>query len=351
MVRKRSRKTGLPPGTLVHVGETETGIVRITIIDYDEQQFKEKVVATVEECLPFKSTPTVTWINIDGIHQMDLIAQIGKQFELHPLILEDIVDTNQRPKMEDFGQYMYIVLNMLDYDTQKNGISTEQVSMVLGPNFVISFQETIGDVFGQIRDRIRKARGRIRKMSSDYLAYSLIDAIVDHYFAMLEKLGDNIGALEEDLLARPDERIVRQIHRAKGELILLRKSIWPLREMVSRLQRSESPLMKESTGIYLRDVYDHTVQIIDTIESFRDIMSGMIDLYLSSVSNRMNSVMKVLTIIATIFIPLTFITGVYGMNFKHMPELDWPWAYPAIWLIMAIVAITMLVYFRKKKWL
>jgi len=230
-------------------------------------------------------------------------------------------------------------------------VQAEQVSLVLGSNFVISFQERVGDVFDEVRDRIRNAKGRIRKMGPDYLAYALLDAVVDNYFTVLEKFGEKIEAAEEELVANPTEKTLKQIHLVKRELLSVRKSVWPLRELISALQRGESGLIQETTGIYLRDMYDHTIQVIDTVESFRDMVSGMLDIYLSSISNKMNAVMKVLTIIATIFIPLTFIAGVYGMNFKYMPELQWRWGYGLILVVMGIVAVIMLFYFRKKKWL
>jgi len=355
--KKISDKAGLPPGTLVYIGEKKVENVRITYLDYDEENFEEKQVATIEECLKFKDTPTVTWINIDGLHNVEIIEKLGRRFELHPLILEDILHTGQRPKLEDFEKYIFVVLIMLSYNGDNQKIETEQVSIVLGSNFVISFQERVGDVFEKIRDRLRNAKGRIRKMGSDYLAYALLDAIVDSYFPILEKMGEKIETLEEELVTDPTEQTLQQIHRLKRKLIILRRSVWPLREVISGLQRTESALIKESTSLYLRDVYDHTIQIIDTIESFRDMVSGMVDLYLSSISNKMNSVMKVLTIIATIFIPLTFIAGIYGMNFNaekspfNMPELDWYWGYPVALLAMVVVAVIMLIYFRKKKWL
>ena len=351
LIKKQSKKVGLPPGTLVHIGQRKTESARISVIDYNEQNFQEKRISAIEECLQFKETSTVTWINIDGIHEINLIDELGRQFELHPLILEDILNTGQRPKFEDFDKYIFVVLKMLSYDDENQAVQAEQVSLVLGPNFVISFQESVGDVFEQIRDRIRNAKGRIRKMGADYLCYALIDAIIDNYFAILEGFGERIESMEEELVAEPTEKTLQQIHTLKREMIFLRKSVWPLRELISALQRSESTLIRESTGIYLRDVYDHTIQIIDTIESFRDMISGMLDIYLSSLSNKMNAVMKVLTIIATLFIPLTFVAGFYGMNFKHMPELEWHWAYPAVWLVMVTVAVIMLIYFRKKKWL
>ncbi len=350
-IERRSRKAGLPPGTLVHIGEKRTETVRIIYIDYDEDKFAEKQISSIEECFPFKATPTVTWINIDGIHDVDMIEKLGKQFELHPLILEDIVNTEQRPKLEDFDKYMFIVLKMLSFDDQRQAVEAEQVSFVVGANFVISFQERIGDVFDNVRDRIRNGKGKVRKMEADYLCYALLDAIVDSYFGILEKLGEKIESMEEELVTDPTEKTMKKIHLMKRQMISLRKSIWPLREVIGGLQRAESTLIKETTGIYLRDVYDHTIQIIDTIESFRDMVSGMLDIYLSSISNKMNAVMKVLTIIATLFIPLTFIAGLYGMNFEYMPELKWRWGYAAILMVMATVAVIMLIYFRRKKWL
>lgn len=349
--KRRSKPAGLPPGTLVYVGERKVENVRITYIDYNEQNFDEKHVAAIEDCFAFKTTPTVTWINIDGLHDVQIIEKIGRQFEMHPLVLEDILHTGQRPKLEDFEKYIFVVLTMLRMNDEDHTVETEQVSIVLGSNFVISFQERIGDVFEQLRDRIRNAKGRIRKMGPDYLAYTLLDAVVDSYFSILEKMGERIEVLEEELVEEPTEKTLQEIHRLKREMIILRRSVWPLREVISSLQRSESELITEPTSVYLRDVYDHTIQIMDTIESFRDMVSGMVDLYLSSLSNKMNSVMKVLTIIATIFIPLTFIAGIYGMNFENMPELKWRWGYAGALLAMAVVAAIMLMYFRKKKWL
>ncbi len=349
--KKRSSKAGLPPGTLVHVGEKKVESVKITFIDYDEQSFQEKQVTSIEECLKLKDTPTVSWINIDGLHDIELLEKLGRGFELHPLVLEDILSTSQLPKFEDYDKHLFIVLKMLSINEANPSVEAEQVSVILGPNYVISFQERIGDVFEPIRERIRKAKGRIRKMGPDYLAYALLDAIVDNYFVILEKFGEKIESMEEEVIGEPTEQTVQQIHSLKREMILLRKSIWPLREVIGGLQKSESSLVKETTDIYLRDVYDHTIQIIDTIESYRDMVSGLLDIYLSSLSNKMNAVMKVLTIIATLFIPLTFVAGIYGMNFEYMPELKVRWAYGAVWLFMIAVAVVMLCYFKKKKWL
>jgi magnesium transporter len=351
LTKKRSKKAGLPPGTLVHIGEKKAEGLKITVIDYDEVHFQEKEIKTIEECFLFKDKPTVTWINVDGLHQVEILEKLGECYGFHPLMLEDILNTDQRPKMEDYGDYIYIVLKMLIQSNKNNGIMTEQISLILGPNFVISFQEMEGNIFDPIRERIRNGKGRIRKMGADYLAYALLDSIIDNYFIIMEKLGEKIEFLEEELVTRPTAQTLKTIHQLKREMIFLRRAVWPLREVVSGLERGESSLMKEPTRIYLRDVYDHTIQVIDTIETFRDMISGMLDIYLSSISNRMNAVMKVLTIIATIFMPLTFIAGIYGMNFKYMPELEWHWGYPAVWLVVVFIGISMLIYFKKKRWL
>jgi len=344
-------KVGLPPGTLVHIGERKTEQAEITVIDYDLKNFEEKEAVKVEECFPFKDKPTVIWINIDGLQEVGIIEKIGVHFGIHPLVLEDILHTGQRPKAEDLGDYLFIVLRMLYHDEREDAMVGEQVSLLLGPNYVISFQEREGDIFNPIRKRIRNSKGHIRKGGADYLAYALLDAIVDNYFVILEKLGEKIESLEEELVTNPRPEILQAIHTLKRDLIFLRKSVWPLREVINGLERGESPLITEPTGIYLRDVYDHTIQVIDTIETYRDMVSGMLDIYLSSLSNRMNEVMKVLTIIATIFIPLTFIAGIYGMNFKYMPELEWHWGYFLVLLVMIIIIAFMVFHFKRKKWL
>jgi magnesium transporter len=351
LFKRISKKAGLPPGTLVHVGEKKTEEVRIRLIDYDEEHFQEREIETVEECFPFKDKPTITWINIDGLHQIDVIEKLGIHFDIHPLVLEDIMHTGQRPKAEDFEEYIFVVLKMLYYKGKDDQIKAEQISLVLGSNFLISFQEQEGDVFSAVRDRIRNGKGRIRKTGSDYLAYALMDIIVDQYFVVLERFEEKIESIEEQLLSNPARQILDSIHAMKRDMIFFRKLVWPLREVVGGLARGESSLISQPTEIYLRDVYDHTIQVIDTIESLRDVLSGMLDIYLSTISNKMNEVMKVLTIMATIFIPLTFIAGVYGMNFKYMPELEWHWAYFAALSVMVGVAVLMVWYFKSKRWL
>jgi magnesium transporter len=344
-------KVGLSPGTLVHVGEKKAEETRIIIVDYDPRNLEEREAEKIEDCFPFKEKSTVSWVNIDGLHEVEVIEKIGNHFGIHPLVLEDILHTGQRPKTEDHGEYLFTVLKMLYYDQEKDEIMGEQVSLVMGRNYVLSFQERQSDVFDRIRERIRNGKGRIRNGGADYLAYALIDAIVDHYFVIMESLGEKIESLEEELVSHPTPETLQIIHKLKGAMISLRKSIWPLREVISGWEKGESSLIAKSTRIYLRDVYDHTIQIIDTIETFRDMVSGMLDIYLSSVSNRMNEVMKVLTIIATIFIPLTFIVGIYGMNFRYMPELEWHWGYPVTLVIMLLLVASMVIYFRKKRWL
>jgi magnesium transporter len=348
---KRSEKAGLPPGTLMYVGSKAAAKLRITVIDYDESAFLEKEVASVEECFPFKDTATVTWINVDGVHDAAVIGELGAKFDIHPLILEDIMTTSQRPKVDDLGNAVFVVLRMIECDAGVTNIAADQLSLVIGPNFVLSFQETPGDCLGPVRERIRGGKGRIRKLGPDFLAYSLIDAVVDNYFFVLEKLGERIDALEEELVVEPRRELLHEIHVLRREMINLRKAVWPLREVVGGLERLETPLIQSTTDLFLRDLYDHTIQVIDTIESFREILTSMIETYLSSVSNRMNEVMKVLTIIATIFIPITFLVGVYGMNFKFMPEIGWRWGYPLVWVVILGAIGGMLAFFRRKKWI
>jgi magnesium transporter len=349
-LKKSSRKAGLPPGTVVFIGEKKVEEIRITLIDYDENQYDEREIKNIEDCFPYKDTPSISWINIDGVHQVDVIEKLGAHFILHPLLQEDVVHTHQRPKFDEYDDHLFIVLRMFLFNEEENELEGEQISLIVGANFVISFQERQGDVFEQVRERLRKGKGRIRKKGSDYLAYSLIDAIVDSYYTILEKLGENIELLQEQLVAEPKQEDLQIIQHLKRDMIFFRKSVWPLREVIGGLARSESTLIKEDVLVYVRDVYDHVIQAIDTIETFRDMLSAMLDIYLSSVGNRMNEVMKVLTIIATIFIPMTFLAGIYGMNFKYMPELEWRYAYLFFWIFVSVVLIAMVAWFKRKKW-
>ncbi len=351
LVRKRIKKAGLPPGTLVFEGEHKVEKVRITVFDYNESQFKELEVEKIEECFPFRDEPTITWINIDGLHDIGLIEKIGTHFGIHPLVMEDIVSVGQRPKMEDFEDYIFFIIRMLSCDRAKGELESEQVSLILGKNFVISFQEREGDVFEPVRERIRSQKARLIRHGADFLAYALLDVVIDNYFSILENVGDRVESMDDEIVENPAPGTLAEIRRLKSEMIYLRKSVWPLREVVSAMERMETDLIADSTEIYLRDLYDHTIQVIDTIESLRDMISGMLDIYVSSVSNRMNEVMKVLTIIATIFIPLTLIAGIYGMNFEFMPELKYHWSYPAVWGVMIVISAVMVVYFRRKRWL
>jgi magnesium transporter len=351
-LKKRSAKAGLPPGTLVHVGTEKVAESRMRILDYDENFVRENKEATLSECLTLRDSETVTWIDIEGLRDIPLLESLGSCYGLHPLILEDILNTDQRPKADDMESYIYVVIKMLDFDPASLEIVSEQVSIVLGRNYVISLQEgREGDLFEPLRERIRGGKGRLRKMGPDFLAYSLLDTIIDHYFLILEKFAERIEGLEEDLIQDPRPEILNQIHHLKREMIFLRKSAWPLREVVNILEKSDSPLIRPATKIFLRDIYDHAIHIIDSIETYREMLSSMLDIYLSSVSNRMNQVMKVLTVIATIFMPLTFLAGIYGMNFKFMPELAWPWGYPLVLVIMLGVGAVMVYFFKKKNWL
>lgn len=349
-IKKRAKKSGLPPGAMVHIGKESTEKVRISVMAYDETQVVEKEVKDFKEVRGFLDKHTVTWINVDGVHRVEVIEDIGNLFGLHPLILEDVVNTTQRPKMEDLEDYLFIVVRMLDFDEKAGEISSEQISLILGSNYLISFQESRASLFDPIRERIRAGKGRIRKSGPDYLAYTLLDSVVDNYFVLLEQLGEKLEFLEEQLVTAPTPDTLQVVHKLKTYMIFMRKSVWPLREVINRLLDGESTLIKSSTVPYLRDVYDHTIHAIDTMETSRDIISGMLDIYLSSISYRLNEVMKVLTIIATLFIPLTFVVGWYGMNFKNMPELEWRYGYPMVIVVASCMAIGMLIYFKRKRW-
>jgi magnesium transporter len=350
-LKRRSQKAGLPPGTLVHIGEKRTDKVRIRLITYTENEFQESEGVLRPDPWPPKDPKTVIWLDIGGIHQLDVIEAVGKAYDLHPLLLEDVVNTEQRPKLDDYGTYLFLVLKMLYPQEGGKLINAEQVSLVAGQNFVLSFQENGGDVFGPTRERLRTGKGRIRTLGADYLLYSLVDAIVDNYFTVLELLGERIERLEDEVVSNCRRETLHSIHAAKRELLSLRRSVWPLREVISGLARGESTLIQPGTRMYLRDVYDHTIQVIDTIETFRDMTASMLDIYLSSISNQMTAVMKVLTIITTIFMPLSFIAGIYGMNFEHMPELNWRWGYPFALGVMLALGLGMVWFFRRQKWL
>ena len=351
LVRRAAKPPGSAPGTLVHTGQQKVDKVRLRMIDYDADGIREEVPDDLEACIESATSETVTWINIDGLHDTELVGRIGERFDIHRLVLEDVVSTSQRPKIEEYGDYFFVVVKMLSFDIATATISAEQVSLIVGPRFVISLQERFGDVFEPVRERLREGKGRLRTRGTDYLAYALIDAIVDSYFRILEEVGDKLEELEELVLKAPEMAVMHRLHHLKREMLILRRAVWPLREVLGSMYRGEVSLIKEETQMFVRDVYDHAVQVIDTVETLREVNSSAIDLYMSAVSNRMNEVMKVLTIIATIFMPLGFFAGVYGMNFEFMPELSVKWAYPALLTWMLTLAGGMLVYFRRKGWL
>src|SRR4026207_1144557 len=349
LVQKRSKKTGLPPGTLVHIGERKSEHVTVTVFRYSTTSCKELHVEQVDQ-LSSPADESVIWINVGGVHKVEMVETLGKQFSLHPLLLEDVTNTDQRPKLDDYEAYIFLVMKMLSL-TDRKDIAVEQVSFVLGKNYVISFQENGTDVFQPVRERLRGNKGRLRHSGADYLLYALVDAIVDQYFAVVEVLGERIEALQDLVASDPKPETLPQIHALKRQLLFLRRAVWPLREATNNLSRSECSFLQESTKVFFRDVYDHVVQIVDTIETLREMVSASLDIYLSSISYRLNAVMKVLTIITTIFMPLTFIVGIYGVNFEHMPELKWEWGYPVVLGVMVAIAIAMLGFFKGKKWL
>ncbi|MBN1836656.1 MAG: magnesium/cobalt transporter CorA [Spirochaetales bacterium] len=348
---RRSQKAGLPPGTPVHIGESRAERVRITAFEYSEEQCRERQLAAPQECAELGRAGGTIWINVDGVHDISVIQKIGELYAIHPLVQEDIANTGQRTKVESYDGSLFVILKMLCQGGEDKEVRSEQVSLFLRDGLVISFQEQEGDVFEPIRERLRQGKGQVRRRGSDYLAYCLIDAIVDEYFLILEDLEERIAPLEEAAVQNPEPPLMHSIQEVKRELIFLRRTLWPLREMLSRLEREGPPLVRRETIPFLRDVHDHTIQIIEILESFQEIVSSLMDIYMTSVSNRMNSIMKVLTIIATIFIPLTFIAGVYGMNFRNMPELQWRWGYPVVLGAMGAVFVGMLLFFRSRKWL
>jgi magnesium transporter len=349
-MKKRSKKAGLGPGALVHIGNTYTDRSKITVAHYDETFFVEKEIRQVADLKKEKDQSGVLWVNIDGLQDVKVLEEIGLLFGLHPLILEDILNTDQRPKAEDFGDYLFVVLKNIYVQPDEN-LHAEQVSVILGRNFVLSFQEKESPLFDPIRERLRTAKGRIRKAGADYLAHHLMDTIVDQYFLVLEDLDEKIERLGDDLIRQTTPGKLQDIHHLKRELIFLRKSLWPLREAIGWLQRSDSTLIAGDDLIYFKDISDHIIAVIDTVDTFRDMLGGMLDIYLSAASMRTNQIMKVLTIIATIFMPLTFLAGIYGMNFEYMPGLHWPWSFYVFWALMLTIALSMLTLFRKKKWI
>jgi magnesium transporter len=351
--RKRSTKAGLAPGTLVHIGIKKNVAPRITLLDYDTNDAREYEVTTAELANKIKLASGIKWVNVRGLGDIGMMEQIGACFNLHPLVLEDIFNTEQRSKLEDYGDYIYVVLKTFGYERkgEEEMITSDQISLVLGKDFVLSFLEADGVQFRALRERLHSGKGQIRNLGPDFLMYSLIDAVVDSYFVILEQLDEKTEVLETELIARPRPTTLHSIYHLKRENAFLRRSLWPLREVISSMQRGESPLFTRNTLLYLRDVYDHTIHIIESVESLRDVTGGMLDIYMSSVSYRISTVMKVLTVITTIFMPLSLIAGIYGMNFKHLPGLDWDGGFFATLGAMAVISAGMLALFRWKKWL
>lgn len=346
---KRSKKTGLLPGSLVYIGKSYAEKSKITHIRYNETFYSEKEIHSLASLGIQKEEEAITWITVDGLQDTAMLEELGNIYGLHPLVLEDILNTDQRPKMEDYGDYLYVVLR--NFAGASNGdLISEQISIILGRNFVLSFREKESTIFEPIQARLAGNKGRIRKAGADYLAHAIIDNVVDNYFVILESLEEKIELLEDDLVKTTTPATLQKINKLKRKLIFMRKSLWPLREAISVLERTDSLLISESAGVYFKDIFDHVIAVIDSVETSRDMLSNMLDIYLSSVSNRLNEIMRVLTIIATIFMPLTFMAGIYGMNFKYMPELEWRWGYFGILGIMLVVALSMVYYFKKKKW-
>lgn len=349
-VKRRVRKSGQPPGTPVYTGDFKQE-TQIEVAIYNAQEIQEVSGKTLD-CVP-KTIPADAnvWINLEGLYDQKPVEELGARYELHPLTVEDILNVAQRSKVEEFDNYLFVTLKMLCWDVARKDFNIDQLSLVLGNNFLLSFQERPTDLFDDIRKRLLTPKQQLRQQGCDYLAYRLIDTVIDNYFVVLENMGDKIEDLEELILNEPTPKNARALYQLKRQMLLLRKSIWPMRETVSHLLQLEESKISPNTRLYLRDVYDHTIQALDTLETFRDMLANILDVYLSTLTNRMNEIMKVLTIISTIFIPMTFIASIFGMNFKYMPELQWPWGYPAALFVMAIIALGMLRFFRRKKWL
>jgi magnesium transporter len=345
-----SEKAGLPPGTLVHVGQGPAVASRITLINYSADHCEEHVVESLDDILRFRESGATTWVHCEGLDIAEMIGAIGHHFGIHPLVLEDILNTHQRPKFEEYDEYLFVVLKTLTTD-ETLAVHHEQISILMFSTFLFTFREKADGLFNTLKQRLTNAKGRMRGLGTDYLTYVVMDTVVDNYFTLCDVLEEALEAVEIKLLARPRTQTFTTIQLLKRELVFIRKATTPLREVLLSLQRSDTELIREKTLPFFRDVFDHTLRVIDTMDSYRDLINGMLDIYLSSVSNRMNEVMKVLTVFATIFIPLTFLVGVYGMNFDYMPELRWKWSYPILWGFFFLIPAALLTWFRKKKWL
>lgn len=354
-----SEKFGVPPGTVLYVGREADQPVRISLIEFNEKEVHDAVFSDFSECITSSHPGLVRWINVDGVHNTKLVEEICNHFGIHPLTQEDIVNTNQRAKYEDYDNYAVCIMKMIytiDVESDKNTdarfIAEQLTIILLSNNTVLSFQEAeSGDVFDIIRTRIRQGKGRVRKCAADYLCYALIDAVIDSYFSILEEIGDQVEELDEQMTENPKPHTLHMLYKLKRRMIYIRKAVWPMREMLSLMERTETNLIGHTTYIYLRDAHDHSIRVIDTVETYRDLLGGMMDLYMSSVSNKMNEIMKTLTIITTIFVPLTFLTGLYGMNFDVLPGKSDPLGFWELCSLMLILVAGLLYYFRKRKWL
>ncbi|AXT62039.1 magnesium and cobalt transport protein CorA [Aquimarina sp. AD10] len=348
---KSSQSLGKAPGTVVYIGEKEHLPTKIEIQDYTKEVYHVSETDRVEDIFTFKGNDRTTWINVNGLSHTNEITQIGEHYGLHPLLLEDIVNTDQRPKIDEYDTYLFLVLKMM-YFNKNHEFIVEHISIVLGKDYVITFQESDEDIFDPVRARITNPKSRIRGSGADYLAYSLLDAIFDNYFVVIDNLGDKVELLEEQLFnEKAGDTITQDIQSLKREILRIRRSILPLREVIGRVVKSETGLIQEKNTDYYRDLYDHIIHIHENIDVYREMIWGLMDMYMTTISNKMNGIMKVLTIISTIFIPLTFIVGVYGMNFENMPELKWKYSYLVLWGIMIMLFVSLLIFFRKKKWL
>ncbi len=346
---KRSGKTGLPAGTLVHLGERKIEHATITLVEYDAEGLTETRFDSLAACQACTPARPKLWLNVHGLHEPEVMQEIGRRFQLHPLVLEDILNTDQRPKIEDYGSYLFIVTRFFNYDAATLSVTTEQVSLVIGPNFVLSFQERPTGSFDPVRDWLRTDRGRIRQLGTDYLAYALLDSIVDRYFIVLEQIGERTEQLEDELIASPTAAQLHVLHQLKRETATLRRTIWPMREVINTLLRSEGHFFTAETRLYLRDIYDHTVHLIESLEAIRDLIAGMLDIYLSSISNRVNQEVRALTVVALIFMPATLISGIFGMNFRSMPLLENPAGFLyAIGMMVCVVAVLGIIFWRRR---
>lgn len=342
---------GQPPGTPTQIADKKVEETTISVMDFDRDQLQELIVDSPQMCSPFSDTPRVTWINVEGIHDIGPVKELGEIFELNSLVVEDILNPNQRPRFEDHGDYLFVVMKFLDFDEETNRVVPEQISLILGKNYILTFQEKVRGKLDPVMNRIRNPNARVRARGIDYAFYSLLDVIVDGYFVVLEKIGESLTELEERIMENPDPEVLRRIFENKVNMMTFSRATWPLRDMANMMMKGDSSLIDEDLEHFLKDLHDHLMQMVDISNSSREMAQGLADLYLSVVNHRMNEVIKMLTIIATIFIPLTFLVGVYGMNFKYMPELEWRWGYFAVWGLIGVVGLSMYTYFVRKKWM